>query len=244
MTSTVWQGLFNSTPTIITVNSTRTQPFSTITHTNGTACNISFLRKPLSLSSPNAISNTELSLYLPITQSDTSPPHTSQSPGRSLFVWEKRPPPVVPHECWVGEKYGPQPNIFSILPLVFAFHFQVQYQTLESWQNAWGKTLSVGFEGYLKMHFSAFVASQSVSTAIRYNPPPLQNKSRFIPCHVMTLIQRYTEEAFSDLTLLSNNLSVPPKIWITTETCFITGHSNTTSVQHNAPSPCQPLILH
>ncbi len=85
MSSAAWQGLFNSTPTIIMVNSTRTQPFSIITHTNGTACNISSLRKPFTLPQPRSpTQNYHYTFPCCITESDTFPPLVSLSPGRSL----------------------------------------------------------------------------------------------------------------------------------------------------------------
>lgn len=167
VTSPAWQVLFNSTPTTITVNGTRTQPFSTITHTNGTECNISSLRKPFSLP-PHAASDTELSLCLP----SLSPASLSLPPSFHISPWllvdlslcvslseKKRPPAVVPLECWVGEKYRLQANLFPFFleSLPCTYHFQVQHHTLESWQSAWGKTISAGLGVYLKMHFCSLL---------------------------------------------------------------------------------------
>lgn len=168
-------------------------PFSTITHANGTACNISSLRKPFP-----AVSSTELSLYLSLAASLSLTPSRHVSPGPSLplclplcvSLWggkkkkKKRPPPVVPLECWVGEKYRFQPELFPFFQQSFhyAYHFQVQHQTLEGWQSARGKIISVRLQAYLKMHFNAFVASQPVSAATRYIK--LQNTSNFTTFHI------------------------------------------------------------
>ena len=97
---------------------------------------------------------------------------------------KKRPPLVVPLECWVGEKYRLQPELFPFFQQSFhyAYHFQVQHQTLEGWQSARGKIISVVLQAYLKMHFNTFVASQPVSTATRYIK--LQNTSNFITFHI------------------------------------------------------------
>lgn len=105
----------------------------------------------------------------------TCPP-VSWSISLRLFVGEKRPPPVVPLECWVGEKYRLQPNLFplSLQSLPCAYHFQLQHQTLEGWQSAWGKTISAGLEVYLKMHFSSLVTSQPVSTLWYKRPEYIQ----------------------------------------------------------------------
>ena len=172
-------------------------PFSTITHANGTACNISSLRKPFP-----AVSSTELSLYLSLAASLSLTPSRHVSPSclpvhLSLFCLplcvsssgekkkkKKRPPLVVPLECWVGEKYRLQPELFPFFQQSFhyAYHFQVQHQTLEGWQSARGKIISVVLQAYLKMHFNTFVASQPVSTATRYIK--LQNTSNFITFHI------------------------------------------------------------
>lgn len=160
------------------VNSSRTtQPFSSITHTNGTECNISSLRKPLSLP-PHAISDTELSLYLPSLSpaSLSLPASFHMAPwllvhfSLRLFVGEKRPPAVVPLERWVGEKYRLNLFPFFLQSLLYAYLFQVQHQTLESWQNAGGET---GLGVYLKMLLcgpsaqrdpDSFYATQTVGT--------------------------------------------------------------------------------
>lgn len=133
MAGAAWQGLFNSTPTIITVNSTGTQPFSTITHTNGTACNISSLRKPFPLPrAPSPTQNYHSTFPPRLTESATLPLHVSPSSlslSLRLFVGEKRPPTVVPLEFWVGEKYRLRPDLFPFSLAVFTLRLSFPSST-------------------------------------------------------------------------------------------------------------------
>lgn len=116
-------------------------PFSAITHANGTACNISSLRKPFP-----AVSSTELSLYLSLAASLSLTPSRHVSPSclpvhLSLSVslcvslcWVEKKKKETPTSCsstWVlsGREIQIPARVVSIFPAVFSLRLSFPSST-------------------------------------------------------------------------------------------------------------------